>query len=87
MERLKREGVKRFIIVKSPTQEKCRFTVPPAGALLNCTYKQWNTLADFWPNYDISRGFLYISLTKTKKLKKKLYSKVIKLRTVGCKST
>jgi hypothetical protein len=25
-------------------------------------YKQWYTLADFLPNWDISRGFLYISL-------------------------
>jgi hypothetical protein len=65
MERLKREGVKRLIIEKSPTQAKYRFTV----------------------HSDITRGFLYISLTKTKKLKKKLYSKVIKLRTIGCKST
>ena len=24
-------------------------------------YKQWFTLADFLPNWDISRGFLYIS--------------------------
>jgi hypothetical protein len=24
--------------------------------------KQWHTLADFLPNWDISRGFLYISL-------------------------
>ncbi len=35
MERLKREGVNRLFFVKSPTQEKCWFTVPPAVALLN----------------------------------------------------
>jgi hypothetical protein len=35
MDRLKREGVKRLFCVKSPTEEKCRFTVPPAVALLN----------------------------------------------------
>ena len=35
MEILKREGVKRLFCVKSPTQEKCRSTVPPAVALLN----------------------------------------------------
>jgi hypothetical protein len=35
MERLKREGAKRLFCVKSPTEEKCRFTVPPAVALLN----------------------------------------------------
>jgi hypothetical protein len=35
MGRLKREGVKRLFFVKSPTKEKCRFTVPPAVAMLN----------------------------------------------------
>jgi hypothetical protein len=35
MEKLKREGVKRLFFVKSPTQEKCRITVPSAVALLN----------------------------------------------------
>ena len=25
-------------------------------------YEQWFTLVDFLPNWDISRGFLYISL-------------------------
>ena len=35
MEILKREGVKRLFCVKSPTLETCRFTVPPAVALLN----------------------------------------------------
>ena len=35
MERLKREEVKRLFFVKSPTKEKCRFTVPPAVVLLN----------------------------------------------------
>jgi hypothetical protein len=35
MEILKREGVKILFCVKSPTKEKCRFTVPPAVALLN----------------------------------------------------
>ncbi len=29
------------------TKEKCRFTVPPAVALLNYVYKQWYILADF----------------------------------------
>ncbi len=27
-------------------------------------YKQWFTLADFLPNWDISRGFLYILFTE-----------------------
>ena len=35
MDRWKREGVKRLLFFKSPTWEKCRFTVPPAVALLN----------------------------------------------------
>jgi hypothetical protein len=35
MEKLKREGAKRLFLVKIPTLEKCRFTVPPAVALLN----------------------------------------------------
>jgi hypothetical protein len=35
MEKLKREGVKKLFFVKFPTEEKCRFTVPPAVALLN----------------------------------------------------
>jgi hypothetical protein len=35
MNRLKREGVNRLFFVKSPTYEKCRFTVPPAVALMN----------------------------------------------------
>jgi hypothetical protein len=35
MDRLKREGVKRLFFVKSPTYEKYRFTVPPAGVLMN----------------------------------------------------
>ena len=35
MEKFKSEGVKRLFFVKSPTLEKCRFTVPPAVALLN----------------------------------------------------
>jgi hypothetical protein len=46
MDRLKREGVKRLFFVKSPTYKKCRFTVPPAVALLNYI-KLWYTLADF----------------------------------------
>jgi hypothetical protein len=25
-------------------------------------YKQWYTLADFFPNWDISRGFLYVCI-------------------------
>jgi hypothetical protein len=25
-------------------------------------YKLWNTLADFFPNWDISRGFLYVCI-------------------------
>jgi hypothetical protein len=35
------------------------------SATFSCSielYKQWYTLADFSPNWDISRGFLYISL-------------------------
>jgi hypothetical protein len=40
------------------TLKTCRFTVPPAVALLNYIYKLWYTLADFLPNWDISRGFL-----------------------------
>ncbi len=35
MEILKREGVNRLFVVKSPTKEKCRFTVPPTVALLD----------------------------------------------------
>jgi hypothetical protein len=35
MEKFKREGVKRLFFVKNPTLEKCRFTMPPAVALLN----------------------------------------------------
>jgi hypothetical protein len=59
MDRLKREGVKRLFCVKSPTKEKCRFTVPPAVALLNYISSSF-TLADFFPKLRFSRGFLYI---------------------------
>ncbi len=34
--------------------------MPPAVSLLHYI-RQWYTLADFFPNWDISRGFLYIS--------------------------
>ncbi len=41
-----------------PNLRYMRFRVPPAVALLNYIYKQWYTLADFLPNWDISRGSL-----------------------------
>jgi hypothetical protein len=63
MERVKREGVKRLFFVKSPTFEKCRFTVPPAVALLN--YISSGTLwRIFLPNWDILRGFFLYFLAK-----------------------
>ncbi len=43
------------------TKEKCRFTVPPAVALLNYISSGvlWRI---FSPNLNFSRGFLYISV-------------------------
>ncbi len=36
--------------------------MPPAVALLNYVYKLWYTLLDFLPNWNISRGFLYVCI-------------------------
>ena len=66
MEKLKREGVKRLIIVKSPTEEKCRFTVPSVVALLN--YIGSGILWRIFGQTGTFRGVFYISLSKTKKM-------------------
>jgi hypothetical protein len=60
MEILKREGVKRFFCVKSPTLEKYRFTVPPAVALFN--YISCGILWRIFSQTGIFAGFFYISL-------------------------
>ena len=72
MERLKREGVKRLIIVKSPTQEKCRFTVPPAVALLNCISSGilWRIFGQTMTFRGVFSTYHYIK----RKLKKKNYT-------------
>ena len=55
MDRLKREGVKRLSFVKSPTGEKCRFTVPPTVALLD--YISSGILWRIFPQTGIFAGF------------------------------
>ncbi len=54
-------GCEETFLCKNPNVRKmqvhsatCSFSVE--------LYKQWYTLADFLPNWDISRGFLYLSL-------------------------
>ncbi len=63
-------GCEETFLCLSLTWKTCRFTVPPAVPPVEL-YKLWYTLADFLPNWDISRGFLYI-LTINVPLFKKL---------------
>ncbi len=61
MEKLKREGVKRLFFCSNPNVRKMKVH----SATCSCSvelYRQWYNLADFLPNWDISRGFLYLSL-------------------------
>ncbi len=54
-----RRRVWRDFLCLSLTWKTCRFTVPPAVALLNYI-SSGKLLSDFLPNWDISRGFLYV---------------------------
>jgi hypothetical protein len=62
MERLKREEVERLFFVKSPTEEKCRFTVPPAVALLN--YISCGILWRIFCQTGIFTGFLAVRISE-----------------------
>jgi hypothetical protein len=60
MVKLKREGAKRLFFFKPNL-----IHMNVHSATCSCSvelYKLWYTLADFLPNWNISRGFLYISL-------------------------
>ncbi len=52
--------MKRLFFIKIPTKEKCRFTVPPAVALLN--YISCGILWWIFSKLEFSRGFLYVCI-------------------------
>ena len=94
MVKLKREGVNRLFFVKSPTKEKCRFTVPPTVALLN--YISSGILWWIFSQTRIFAGFslhIYYSPEGAAKLRWEEdiiffhCQKTIKLRAHGCKKT
>jgi hypothetical protein len=60
LERERSEG--KYPLFKPNLKNMYRFTVPPAVALLEyMTIGELNqTFADFFPNWDFSRGFLYL---------------------------